>query len=118
MDTVLIDQTLTELKARGIRSRHIMAKIENKLQHASAHQAGQHGRGSLDPPEVARELTGRERQVLGLICEEYSGKQIAAMLDLSAKTVASHRVAITAKLGALNTAGIVRIAIRRGLIEA
>jgi two-component system response regulator NreC len=64
------------------------------------------------------QLTDRELQVLRLICEEYTGRQIAAELGISFKTAACHRANIMGKFGALNTAGLVRVAIRRGLIEA
>lgn len=63
-------------------------------------------------------LTDRERQVLQLIAEGNSSKKIAAVLDLSAKTVESHRSRIMQKLDIHDTAGLVRYAIRRGLIKA
>lgn len=62
-------------------------------------------------------LTDRERQVLQLIAEGNSSKKIAAMFRLSTKTVESHRSRIIQKLDIHDTAGLVRYAIRRGLIK-
>lgn len=58
---------------------------------------------------IAR-LTHREQQVLDLIIEGRSSKQIAYMLNLSDKTVANHRLRIIEKTRATNTAELVRIA--------
>lgn len=62
-------------------------------------------------------LTDRERQVLQLIAEGYTTKKIASLLDLSVKTAESHRTRIMQKLDIHDTAGLVRYAIRRGLIK-
>jgi len=62
-------------------------------------------------------LTSRERQVLQLVCEGRSTKQIAALLGISAKTADSHRAKLMEKLDIHQVAGLVRYAIRSGLIE-
>ncbi|MGI0134266.1 MAG: response regulator [Candidatus Micrarchaeaceae archaeon] len=62
-------------------------------------------------------LTPRERQVLQLVAEGKTTKQIAAILTLSVKTADSHRTRLMKKLGIHDTAGLVRYAIRRGLIH-
>ena len=62
-------------------------------------------------------LTDRERQVLQLVAEGNTTKKIASVLGLSAKTVESHRTRIMQKLDIHETAGLVRYAIRRGLIK-
>ena len=62
-------------------------------------------------------LTPREREVLQLVAEGKTSKEAARLLGISAKTVESHRARILKKLDAPNTAGIVRYAIRRGLIS-
>jgi DNA-binding NarL/FixJ family response regulator len=64
------------------------------------------------------QLTGRERQVLQLIAEGNTTKDIAEMLHVSAKTVESHRAHIMRKLDLHNIAGLVRYAIREGMIQA
>lgn len=63
-------------------------------------------------------LTERERQVLQLIAEGHSTRELAELLAVSVKTAESHRSRLMAKLGLHNIAGVVRYAIRRGLIEA
>jgi DNA-binding NarL/FixJ family response regulator len=62
-------------------------------------------------------LTLRERQVLQLVSEGHTTKEIAAILNLSVKTAESHRSQIMEKLEIHDTAGLVRYAIRRGLIQ-
>ena len=62
-------------------------------------------------------LTPRERQVLQLVAEGKTSKESALLLNISAKTAETHRARIMEKLDIHETAGLVRYAIRRGLIE-
>jgi len=62
-------------------------------------------------------LTPREREVLQLVAEGKTTKEVAKLLGISAKTVESHRARIMKKLDTPNTAGIVRYAIRLGLTQ-
>lgn len=64
------------------------------------------------------ELTARERQILRLVAEGRSSPEIARDLNLSVKTVEGHRGRIMAKLDTKNVAGLVRHAIRLGLVSA
>lgn len=61
-------------------------------------------------------LTNRQQQVLRLVAEGSSTKQVAGKLGLSVKTVEAHRGAIMSRLGIHDLAGLVRFAIRAGLI--
>lgn len=61
-------------------------------------------------------LARREREVLQLVAEGKSTKQIAAALNVRVKTIESYRTRIMDKLKIRTTAGLVRYAIRRGLI--
>jgi DNA-binding NarL/FixJ family response regulator len=63
-------------------------------------------------------LTARERSVLQLIAVGHSNKKTAFILDLSVKTIETHRAAIHRKLNIHSTAGLVRYAIRNKMIEA
>lgn len=63
-------------------------------------------------------LTLRERQVLQLIAEGKSTKEIAAMMGVSVRTAESHRARIMEKLNVHEIAGLVRYAIRRGFVAA
>ena len=64
------------------------------------------------PPDP---LTSREREIVQLIAEGRTTKEIAARLGLSVKTVESHRINLMRKLDIHETATLVRYAIRRGL---
>ncbi|MBI2429593.1 MAG: response regulator transcription factor [Ignavibacteriales bacterium] len=62
-------------------------------------------------------LTPRQREVLQLIAEGYTTKEIAVMLDMSQKTAESHRTNLMERLNIHDVAGLVRYAIRSGLIS-
>ncbi|MCC7206372.1 MAG: response regulator transcription factor [Anaerolineae bacterium] len=61
-------------------------------------------------------LTARERQVLQLIAEGNTNPQIARMLSLSVKTVEKHRTSLMDKLNIHDLAGLVRFAVKQGII--
>jgi len=63
-------------------------------------------------------LTAREREVLQLVAEGKTTKEVADVLGLSAKTAESYRGRLMQKLEIHETAGLVRYAIRQGLIQA
>lgn len=63
-------------------------------------------------------LSLRERQVLQLIAEGKSTKEVASVLCISVKTAESHRTRLMQKLDIHETASLVRYAIRRGMIQA
>jgi len=71
-------------------------------------------RGERTPRSV---LTAREDEVVKLIAEGHSSKEIAATLVISYKTVERHRANILAKLGMRDRTELTRYAIRAGLIE-
>ena len=62
-------------------------------------------------------LTDRERQVLQLIAESKTTKEVAVILGVSVKTAETHRAKVMDKLDIHSTAGLVRYAIRRGLVQ-
>jgi len=69
------------------------------------------------PGERARRLTPRELEVLQLICNGLSNKEIAVKLDVSANTVAVHRANIMNTLGVHKTAELVVYALQNGLVS-
>src|SRR5262245_6388849 len=73
-------------------------------------------RSKTDTP--AEPLSPRERQVLQLIGEGKSTKEVAQVLRISVKTAESHRTRLMQKLDIHELASLVRYAIRQGLIEA
>ena len=62
-------------------------------------------------------LTEREREVIRLMCEGLTAKEIAGRMNISAKTVEFHRQQIKRRIGVRGIAGIVRYAVRNGIIE-
>jgi len=62
-------------------------------------------------------LTNREKQVLKLIAEGHTNKQIADMLYMSVKTVMGHRTHLMEKLSIHSRTELVKFAIQKGLIE-
>lgn len=62
-------------------------------------------------------LTKREKEILKLIAEGFSSQEIADKLFISLRTVETHRLNINQKLDVKNTAGLVKEAIKRGLID-
>lgn len=62
-------------------------------------------------------LTGREREILTMIADGKTNKEIASNLNLSVYTVESHRGSVMEKLNLHNTGDIVRFALRNGLIS-
>jgi len=73
------------------------------------------GSSEAEPLEA---LTDRQREILQLIAEGKSTKEIAQALDLSVKTVETHRMRIMERLGIRDVAGLVRFAIRAGLVSS
>jgi DNA-binding NarL/FixJ family response regulator len=70
-----------------------------------------------DPGSRREELTARELEVVKLIAEARTNRQIAEALKVSEKTVESHRGNVLAKLGMRDRVELARYAIRRGLVE-
>ncbi len=70
---------------------------------------------SLESGTTPGELTSREREVLQLIAEGKSAKEIATVINISPKTVAFHKTNIMTKLRTRTTAGLTKYAVRHGL---
>ena len=70
--------------------------------------------GAADPYDA---LTDREKQVLKLVAEGKSNKEVAEVLGISVKTAMSHREHVMEKLGVHNRTELVRFAIRKGVIR-
>ncbi|WP_204114025.1 response regulator transcription factor [Shimia biformata] len=76
-------------------------------------------RGSLEPPEGgSREsLTSREQTVLLQLAQGKSNKEVALALNISVRTVETHRKNIKRKLGISSTAGLTRYALEHGVLQ-
>jgi DNA-binding NarL/FixJ family response regulator len=71
---------------------------------------------SAETDDEVERLTAREKQVLQLIAQGKSNKEIAALLDLSVNTVSVHRANLMEKMNIHRTAELVLFAIRKGLV--
>jgi DNA-binding NarL/FixJ family response regulator len=84
--------------------------------HASKAIADRH-QGGAAVTDPYGNLSPREREVLHLVCNGETTKEIARALKIGVKTAENHRSRILSKLGLSNTAELVRYAARRGLLE-
>jgi len=74
--------------------------------------------GGIGSPFQSEEITARQREVLRLVVEGRTMKEIAGRLGLSVKTVEAHRAQLTERLGIRDVPGLVRYAMRIGLLRA
>ena len=70
-----------------------------------------------DPDSAWESVTQREREILKLLAEGYTNKEIAAMLYISVKTVEKHRANLMSKLDLHNVPKLTALAIDKGLVE-
>ena len=108
------DAAATELAA-ALRA---VARGETYLSPAISRQVvdGFLGKSQLEADPL-QGLTSRQREILQLIAEGKSTKEIAAVLDVGIKTVETHRANLMERLGIHDVAGLVRFAIRSGVIS-
>jgi DNA-binding NarL/FixJ family response regulator len=71
--------------------------------------------GELSPLE---QLTSRQREILQMIAEGKNTKEIASTLEINVKTVEAHRLQLMARLDIHDVPGLVRYAIRNGMVDA
>jgi len=73
--------------------------------------------GGIRPDEKAGSLSAREREILQLIAEGYTNKQIAEILTISVKTVQAHRLNLMQKLNLHDRGELIKYAIQKKIIE-
>jgi len=91
-------------------SKHVVADYVQRT-------SGEIARGEIDVDPFER-LKPRQREILQLIAEGRTTKEIARLLEISVKTVEMHRAQLMERLGIHDVAGLVRYAIRSGLVAA
>jgi DNA-binding NarL/FixJ family response regulator len=74
--------------------------------------------GPSNGPQPGQRLSGREREIVQLLAEGRSNKEVADNLGISVRTAETHRASILRKLGLDSIASLVRYAIRNKMIEA
>ena len=103
-------------------ARHLLEAIKTLAAHKSFFTSGVSEtllKSFLRRPSRSQSiLTPREREIVQLIAEGYSNKQIGATLNLSFKTVETHRAAVMRKLNLPSAAELVRYAVRNQFVEA
>lgn len=90
-------------------SQHVISDYRRRL--------GRKGDAARPEPSPADPLTPRQREILQLIAEGHTTKQIAALLHRSEKTIEAHRLRLMNQLDIHDVAGLVRYAIRIGLVS-
>ncbi len=113
---VLKEDADTQLFAAIEQIRQGGTYVSPKLSDEVADTLPQTCRRDGRPPPEGEQLTIREKQVLKLIAEGRSSKEIAELLGISSRTVDNHRANIMAELNLKRTAELVRYAISRGYL--
>jgi len=112
---MLKDSAITELKlaieAVLSGTTYLSPTISRSVIDSYLHRTGSGKKAAVE------QLTPRQREVLQLIAEGNSTKEIAASLNLSAKTVETHRAQLMERLDIYDVASLVRFAMREGLIQ-
>lgn len=76
------------------------------------------GTGRTKRSRAMEKLTAREREIVRLLAEGKSNREIALALDISVRTGETHRAAVMRKLGLRSLADVVRYAVRNGIVDA
>lgn len=100
---------LTAIEATRRGQTYLSPSVTGHLVDIAVGRGATEGNGSS--------LTSRELEILQLIAEGMSSKEIAAALHVSVRTVDSHRANLMEKLGIRKVSGLVRYAIREGLLQ-
>lgn len=106
-DQELVDALRTVAKGGSYLSPQVSDRLLNRIQ-----------KGDLDNrkvPQVLEGLSPRELQVLRLVAEGKTSKEIAVLLDLGLQTVRSYRKTMMKKLGVSNVAGLTQLALSAGI---
>jgi DNA-binding NarL/FixJ family response regulator len=113
MGYVLKDAAISELQLalRAISQGETYLSPE-----VSKHVIGDYLRRVGDESNCVEQLTSRQREILQLIAEGRTTKEIAEVLYISVKTVETHRMQLMKRLGIHDVAGLVRYALRIGLV--
>ncbi len=106
----LLREVIIQVKAKGLYFTDDQLKgLQEQLSRGAVIKA--------PPTSVSHDLTGREKEILQLICEQYTNAEIAEKLFISIRTVEGHRNNLLLKTGVKNTAGLVLFALSHNLID-
>src|SRR5881227_899507 len=96
--------------------QNLIAAVEALLQHKTFLTSGVTGMFLSGPP--GRNVTPREREIILLLAEGKSNKEVAAVLNVSTRTIETHRANIMHKLDINSLSALVRYAIRKKIVHA
>jgi len=111
-------------------TKHLIAAVEALAQHKTyfttkiseivfaRYLDGKTGRSAVDKADPNSRLSPREREIVQLLAEGKSNKEVGSALGISVKTVETHRATIMRKLGMQSFSELVRYAIRNHIVEA
>ncbi|MCC7507561.1 MAG: response regulator transcription factor [Saprospiraceae bacterium] len=105
------DELIAAIRALSAGKTYFSRDVTDIVMHSLGRK--QDDKTATAPPKISR----RELEVLKLIVDECTTQEIAGKLFLSEKTVESHRAALLTKLGARNTAGLVKMALKWELLK-
>ena len=112
---VLKDADVTEIKEAINQVQQGRYYVSKQIFEAiRRHSLPTKGKSNNVTTKVNGMLTEREKQILVLVCQEYTNKEMADALNLSVRTIDGHRSRLLKKVGAKNTAGLVKFALRNG----
>jgi len=102
---------------KDVPTEEIKAAIDSVMR--GERYLGTGAQGSLTPPDgkTREQLTEREQTILLQLAQGESNKEVAATLDISVRTVETHRKNIKRKLGISSTAGLTRYALEHGVLQ-
>lgn len=119
MNNLIDKPSLLEASSNFSQAAQNLAQViaELQLMQSELSQSKSSPANHPDPTPHASLLTKREKDVLLLLAEGYTSKEAGGVLSLSIKTVQTHRANIREKLKITSTAGLIKFAIREGLIS-
>jgi DNA-binding NarL/FixJ family response regulator len=107
------DELVMAIQSVAKSGFYINAQVLKAIQSAGAKKKGP----ISNFQHIPIELSSREKEVLRLICREYSNQEIADKLYISVRTAEGHRNNLMAKTGCRNTAGLVLFAVRHNISD-
>ena len=112
-----VDELADAIKALREGRSYISRALTDALLPAYLRQLNRPG-GAAAEEQPLTQLTPRQREVLQLLAEGHSTRAVAERLNLSVKTVETHRAEIGRRVGIADIAGLTRYAVRIGLVSA
>lgn len=111
LKTSVSEELLEAVRKVALGETYLSAAVSSIVTESAFHPSASQSQNPLD------NLSPREKEILQLVAEEHTSAEIATMLSISEKTVEKHRANLMEKLHARNLAGVVRLAIKYGLID-